>query len=53
LARLELRIAVEELLARIPDFAVTDADALVFDNIAVRTVTHLPIAFEPKVGATV
>lgn len=53
LARLELRIAVEELLARIPDFAVTDGDALVYDNIAVRTVTHLPIAFEPKVGASV
>ena len=53
LARLELRIALEELLKRIPDFAVTNSDALVFDNIAVRTVTKLPVAFEPKINASV
>jgi cytochrome P450 len=46
LARLELRIAVEELLARIPDYAVTGDADLTYDNVAVRTVTHLPVVFQ-------
>jgi cytochrome P450 len=45
LARLELRIAVEELLHRIPDYAVTAGDQLVYDNVSVRAVTHLPVSF--------
>lgn len=44
LARLELKIAVEELLSRIPDYTVK-ADDLIYDNVAVRTVTNLPITF--------
>ena len=44
LARLELRLAVEELLKRIPDYSV-DVDALTYDNIAVRAVTNLPVSF--------
>ena len=47
LARLELRIAVEELLARIPDYSVTVGESLVYDNVSVRTVTHLPVSFRP------
>lgn len=47
LARLELKIAVEELLARIPDYAVTEGETLRYDNISVRTVTYLPVSFEP------
>jgi cytochrome P450 len=46
LARLELRIAVEELLARIPDYVVADGESLTYDNVAVRSVTHLPITFQ-------
>ncbi|QLL06599.1 cytochrome P450 [Mycobacterium vicinigordonae] len=49
LARLELRVALEELLARIPDYAV-DTDALVYDNVSVRTVQQLHIAFDTNAG---
>jgi cytochrome P450 len=51
LARLEMRLAVEELLKRIPDYSVAPGEELVYDNIAVRNVTYLPIAFKPRVGA--
>jgi len=47
LARLELRIAVEEFLDRIPDYQVTVGETLEWDNQAVRTVARLPITFEP------
>ncbi|BBZ70543.1 MULTISPECIES: cytochrome P450 [Mycobacterium] len=47
LARLEIRIAVEELLARAPDFT-TDPKELRFDNVSVRVANHLPIKFTPK-----
>ena len=52
LARLEMRLAVEELLARIPDYTVAPGEDLVYDNISVRNVTYLPIAFKPRVGAS-
>ncbi|TAM65189.1 MAG: cytochrome P450 [Mycobacterium sp.] len=45
LARMELRIATEELLTRIPDFHVTPGEELLYDNVSVRTVTRLPISF--------
>lgn len=45
LARLEMRLAVEELLARIPNYTVADDDSLVYDNVAVRMVKQLPITF--------
>lgn len=48
LARMELRIATEELLKRIPDFHVTLGEKLAYDNVSVRTVTHLPISFAPQ-----
>jgi cytochrome P450 len=44
LARLELRLAVEEFLKRVPDYTV-DEDALRYDNIAVRAVENLRISF--------
>jgi cytochrome P450 len=53
LARLEMRLAVEELLARIPDYSVQSGEKLVYDNISVRNVTYLPIAFEPRAGGSV
>lgn len=46
LARLELRLAVEELLTRIPDYVV-DAEALSYDNSPVRAVETLWISFPP------
>jgi cytochrome P450 len=51
LARLEMRLAVEELLMRIPDYEVAPGEELVYDNISVRNVTYLPIAFEPLTAA--
>jgi cytochrome P450 len=49
LARLELRIAVEQFLDRIPDYRVAACEPLEWENSAVRTVARLPITFE-KVG---
>ena len=51
LARLEMRLAIEELLKRIPDYSVAPGEELVYDNVAVRNVTYLPIAFQPSVVA--
>ena len=51
LARLEMRVAVEELLSSIPDFALQPGDDLVYDNVPVRNVTYLPITFKPRVHA--
>jgi len=51
LARLEMRLAVEELLKRIPDYSVAPGEDLVYDNISVRNVTYLPVTFQPRVGA--
>ncbi|MGD1279280.1 cytochrome P450 [Mycobacterium seoulense] len=45
LARLEMRLALEELLDRIPNYTVGPEDSLVYDNVAVRMVKHLPITF--------
>ncbi|MEU1526561.1 cytochrome P450 [Nocardia rhamnosiphila] len=42
LARLELRIALQEILGKIPMFDIEVAD-LVYDNVAVRAVTNLPV----------
>lgn len=53
LARLEMRLALEEVLARIPNFSIAPGEALVYDNIAVRSVLYLPIVFEPSVAAAV
>jgi cytochrome P450 len=45
LARLELKIAVEEFLDRIPDYQVTAGETLEWENQAVRGVARLPITF--------
>ncbi|MGV0050638.1 cytochrome P450 [Mycobacterium colombiense] len=45
LARLEMRLAVDELLDRIPNYTVGPEDSLVYDNVAVRMVKRLPITF--------
>jgi cytochrome P450 len=45
LARLEMRLAVEELLDRIPNYSVGPEDSLLYDNVAVRMVKRLPITF--------
>lgn len=52
LARLELRVALEEFLARIPDYAV-DTAGLVYDNVSVRTVQQLRITFNANTPSPV
>lgn len=47
LARLELRLAVEELLKRIPEYSI-DENMLTYDNCAVRSVQNLCISFPPS-----
>lgn len=48
LARLEMRLAVEEMLKRIPKFSIAPDEKLVYDNVAVRNVVYLPVVFEPS-----
>ncbi|HXO50895.1 MAG TPA: cytochrome P450 [Mycobacterium sp.] len=48
LARMELRIALDEILTRIPDYTVPAVEDLVYDNVSVRAVTRLPITFTPS-----
>jgi cytochrome P450 len=45
LARLEARVALEELLRAMPDFAVIEADAVRVHAPSVRGYTHLPLEF--------
>jgi len=47
LARMELRVAVEELLTRLPDLAVDTSEPLTYNNVAVRCATRLPMVFSP------
>ncbi|EKF22556.1 cytochrome P450 family protein [Mycolicibacterium hassiacum DSM 44199] len=48
LARLELRLALDEIFDHIPDFVVEDPEKLVYDNVSVRTVQKLPVRFTPR-----
>jgi cytochrome P450 len=47
LARLELRIALEEFHQRIPDYRIADG-ADVHYSTGIRQAEHLPLAFEPS-----
>lgn len=51
LARLELRVAIEELHARIPDYAPDPADPIRYTAIGVRGATHLPLVWGERHGA--
>jgi cytochrome P450 len=51
LARLEMRLAVEELLNRIPNYSVGPEESLLYDNVAVRMVKRLPITFPVPAAA--
>ncbi|WP_029115747.1 cytochrome P450 [Mycobacterium sp. URHB0044] len=46
LARLELRLAIEELHRRFPRYGITRDDEPRYDNIAVRMVEYLPITLD-------
>jgi cytochrome P450 len=49
LARFELKVALEELHKRIPDYAITDGAALEYSP-GIREVRELPLVFEPEVA---
>ena len=51
LARLEMRIAIEELLKRIPDFRLDPTKPMVWSRGLVRGPRQLPIVFDVKSGA--
>ena len=48
LARLELRIALEELHRRIPDYRITPGAVPVYINYGVRAAIQLPLSFTPS-----
>jgi cytochrome P450 len=45
LAQVEMRVVLEEVLKRIPDYRITDWDAITFGGTQSRTVSHLPAAW--------
>ena len=47
LARLELRVAIEEFHRRIPEYAITAGQPVVYTNYGVRAAVQLPISFPP------
>jgi cytochrome P450 len=52
LARLELRVAVDEFLTRIPDFQIAEGDSPDYHNVTIRMATRLPLTF-PTAGVPV
>jgi len=47
LARLELRVALEEFHRRFPDYRVAPDQAIAYTNYGVRAAVHLPVVFGP------
>jgi cytochrome P450 len=45
LARVELRAAIDQFHRRIPDYWVTEGDAVEYEFHGVRQATHLPLTF--------
>ena len=45
LARLELRLAIEEFHRRIPDYEITPGDQVIYTNYGVRAAVRLPVTF--------
>ena len=46
LARLEMRVALEELHRRVPDYAIKDGETPVY-TMGIRAVDYLPLVFTP------
>jgi cytochrome P450 len=47
LARNELRVAIDQLHRRIPDYWVTEGEGIRFELAGVRQAIHLPVSFAP------
>lgn len=48
LARLELRIALEEFHRRFPDYEIADPDAVQYTPLGIRSAHHLPLRLRPN-----
>jgi cytochrome P450 len=53
LARLEAKVAMEEILSSMPDFAVDEAGLKRMHSPSVRGYTHVPVQFRPVEGVRV
>jgi cytochrome P450 family 142 subfamily A polypeptide 1 len=47
LARMEIRVVLEELLTRVPDMQYSDGPPKVHPSLLVRSFTHMPVRFTP------
>lgn len=45
LARMEIRVVLEEILTRVPDMAYSDGPPKVHPSLLVRSFTHMPVSF--------
>jgi len=52
LARMEIRVVVEEVLRRIPDLEYVEGPPRVHPSTLVRSMTHMPVRFTPEPGAS-
>jgi cytochrome P450 len=52
LARLELRVVLEEMLRRIPEFSLAEGAEPKFETGVLRTMTSLPLVFPPGGGSS-
>lgn len=48
LARMEIRVMLEEILKRMPDIAYADGPPKLHPSLLVRSFTHMPVRFTPK-----
>jgi cytochrome P450 family 142 subfamily A polypeptide 1 len=47
LARMEIRVVLEEILKRVPDMVYSDGPPKVHPSLLVRSFTHMPVTFTP------
>jgi cytochrome P450 family 142 subfamily A polypeptide 1 len=47
LARMEIRVVLEEILKRVPDMTYSDGPPKVHPSLLVRSFTHMPVTFTP------
>jgi cytochrome P450 len=52
LARMELRVAVEEFHRRVGDYQIAPGECPVYNHAGVRAATRLPLVFSPQRGAS-
>ena len=48
LARMEIRVVLEEILARIPDMTYSDGPPSMHPSLLVRSFTKMPVSFTPS-----